>query len=179
MKVISSSVLVTIEACFRIFRPTIRSAIVKRYSKFWRYLELLLLFSARLESTIPCFCIPDRIDAHCLIILVRYSLFCRSSVPVPSRSNHILSINHNKTRFSESRIAVCRTSLVYLHRYFCTTAPSLVRISVSFGRGRMLRSTRDSSIVTVPHSSIDPSDPSTRDSSSCLEFIFSLSSIPE
>ena len=29
----------------------------------------------------------------------------------------------------------------------------------------MLRSTRDSSIATVPHSSIDPSDPSTRDSS--------------
>ena len=165
---IPNPILVTIDDRSRIFRTTIRSAIVKRDSKFCRYHESLLLFSARLESTIPYSCIPDRHDAHYLICSCMILTVCRSILPVFSRSNKILSISHNENRFFESRITVHRASLVCLDRTFVsfsTTTPLFVRFSVSFGRGRMLQSTRDSSIATVQHSSIDPSDPSTHDSS--------------
>ena len=78
----------------------------------------MLLFSARLELTILFTCIPDRLDAHCFIVFVRYLLFCRSTLPVPSRSNQILFVNHNDNRFSESRIAIHQNSLVYLDQTF-------------------------------------------------------------
>ena len=101
-------------------------------------------------------------------VLARYSILCLSTLPVLSPSNQILSLNHNENRYFESRIAIHRASLVCLDKQFVgflTTTPLFVRFFVSFGKGRTLQSTRDSSIATVPHSSIDPSDPSIPDSS--------------
>ena len=87
VKVIPNPILVTIEDRSRIFRTTIWSAIVNRDSKFSRYQESLLLFSSRCESTIPCYCIHDRLDAHYLIWTCTILDVCRSILPVLSHLN--------------------------------------------------------------------------------------------
>ena len=118
VKVILNPILIIIEDHSRIFLITIRSAIIKRDRKFCRYHESLLLFSPRRELTIPCSVIPDRLNAHYLICSCTILAVCCSIIPVPSRSNQIISINHNEYRFIESRITDYRALLVCLDRIF-------------------------------------------------------------